>query len=153
YGGATTVVQQPISYDYSQPIDTTTAPPNDSVVNQGMSTFDQARAAFKQGDYDQALNLVDQALRQVPNDPTLHEFRALCLFALGRYQEEAAALYAVLSVGPGWDWATVISLYNDPNVYTQQLRALEDYRNHHHESAAPFFDLAYAFLTQGNYDA
>ena len=63
----------------------------------------------------------------MPNDPTLHEFRALALFALGRYDEAAAALYAVLSVGPGWDWSTLISLYGNPETYTQQLRALESY--------------------------
>ena len=45
------------------------------------------------------------------------------LFALKRYDEAAAALYAVLSVGPGWDWTTLISLYADPETYTQQLRA------------------------------
>ena len=59
----------------------------------------------------------------MPNDPTLHEFRRLVLFALDRYDEAAAALYAVLSVGPGWDWTTLISLYGDPETYTQQLRA------------------------------
>ena len=99
--GRTTVVQQPIIYDYSQPINATAPPPDESVTNQAMSTFDQAREAFKQGDYTSALDLTDQALRQMPNDPTLHEFRALALFALGRYDEAAAALYAVLSVGPG----------------------------------------------------
>ncbi len=125
----TTAVQQPIIYDYGQPIDATAAPPDDSVANQAVSTFDQAREAFKQGDYAHALDLADQSLRQMPNDPALHEFRALALFALGRYDEAAAALYAVLSVGPGWDWSTLISLYGNPDTYTQQLRALEIVRH------------------------
>ncbi len=64
------------SYDYAQPIDATAPPPEDSVTTQAMTTFDQAREAFKQGDYSRALDLTDQALKQVPNDPTLHEFRA-----------------------------------------------------------------------------
>ena len=150
YGGTNTVVQQPIIYDYSQPINATAPPPDESVTNQAMSTFDQAREAFKQGDYNTALNLTDQALRQVPNDPTLHEFRALVLFALGRYDEAAAALYAVLSVGPGWDWSTLISLYNNPETYTQQLRALESYVTQNPKSAAGRFVLAYHYLTEGH---
>jgi hypothetical protein len=33
----------------------------------------------------------------------------------------------VLSVGPGWDWTTLIGLYPSIDVYTTQLRALEDF--------------------------
>ncbi len=148
YGGA--AVQQPIVYDYSQPINAVADPPEDSVSNQAMTSFDQAREAFRQGDYTQALNLTDQSLRQMPNDPTLHEFRALVLFALGRYDEAAAALYAVLSVGPGWDWSTLIGLYGNPDAYTQQIRSLESYVNQHPTSAAARFVLAYHYLTQGH---
>ena len=85
------------------------------------------RASFKQGNYDQALAQTDAALKTLPSDTALHEFRALCLFALTRYDEAAATLYAVLSVGPGWDWATLVGLYPDVDVYTAQLRALEAY--------------------------
>ena len=53
--------------------------------------FDQARDAFKNGDYTSALSLADQALVQLPNDPALHEFRSLVLFALQRYEEAAVA--------------------------------------------------------------
>ena len=77
----------------------------------------------------------------MPNDPTLHEFRRQTLFALGRYDEAAAPLYAVLSAGPGWDWTTLISLYADPEAYTQQLRALEDYCTQNPNSAAGHFVL------------
>ncbi len=92
-----------------------------------MALFDAGRQSFHNGDYAGALQQTDQALAKLPNDTTLHEFRALCLFALGRYDEAAATLYAVLSVGPGWDWTTLISLYPNVDAYTTQLRALEDY--------------------------
>lgn len=77
----------------------------------------------------------------------------LCLFALGRYDEAAAALYAVLSVGPGWDWTTLIGLYPDINTYTAQLRALEGYCQSHTDSASARFVLSYHYLTQGYTDA
>ena len=38
------------------------------------------------------------------------------------YKEAAATLYAVLSVGPGWDWTTMIDLYPSEQVYESQLR-------------------------------
>jgi tetratricopeptide (TPR) repeat protein len=152
-GGPAAVAGQPIAYDYSQPINALTAPADESVTTAAMSTFDQARDAFAHGDYSGALSLADTALRQLPNDPTLHEFRALCLFALGRYNDTAAALYAVLSVGPGWDWTTLIGLYGNPESYNQQLRALEEFCNKNPQSAAGRFVLAYHYLTEGHPEA
>ena len=88
-------------------------------------------------------------MAKLPNDTTLHEFRALRLFALKRDDEAAAALYAVLSVGPGWDWTTLIGLYSDIDTYTTQLRTLEDYCRAHTDSASARFVLANHYLTQG----
>lgn len=146
------VVDQPV-YDYAQPIDTTSAAPAQSVTDQAVQLFDDARAFFMKGDYAQALTLTDQALATMPNDSALHEFRGLVLFALGRYDEAAAPLYAVLSVGPGWDWTTLISLYPGIDVYTTQLRALEAYCGQHRDSASGRFVLAYQYLAAGHNDA
>jgi tetratricopeptide (TPR) repeat protein len=154
YGGVgNAVAQQPVIYDYSQPINAQSAPPDESVSSPAMTAFDSAREAFKAADYPKALELVDQALKAMPNDATLHEFRGLTLFALKRYDEAAASLYAVLSVGPGWDWTTLISLYADPETYTQQLRALESDCSQNTQAASPRFVLAYHYMTQGNIDA
>jgi hypothetical protein len=139
-------------YDYAQPIDTVSAAPAADVTDPAMDAFAAARDAFKQGNYDQALAQTDAALTKLPNDTDIHEFRALCLFALGRYDDAAASLYAVLSVGPGWDWTTLIGLYSDVSVYTAQLRALESYCNAHPDSAPAFFTLAYQYLSQGHID-
>lgn len=124
-------------------------PPSDAAI----ATFDAARDAFRQGDYPTALKLVDQAIGTAPGDPVMHEFRALCLFAMGNYQQAATALYAVLSVGPGWDWTTVANLYPNVDVYTQQLRALEAYRQQHPDVPQARFVLAYHYLLQGYTDA
>jgi tetratricopeptide (TPR) repeat protein len=140
-------------YDYSQPINTVSAPESESVANPAMELFDAGRASFEQGNYADALQKTNDALAKLPNDTTLHEFRALCLFALERYDEAAATLYAVLSVGPGWDWTTLISLYPNVDVYTKQQRALEEYCNRHRESATARFVLAYHYLTQGHNEA
>ena len=131
-----------VVYDYSQPIVTYSepaAPATESAAPAGaealppgvsepaLSTFDQARVAFHEGDYKQALELANQTLKEMPTDAAVHEFLALCLFALGEYKPAAATLNAVLAVGPGWDWTTMSSLYADADVYTAQLRKLEQY--------------------------
>ncbi len=151
YYGGTTVVGVP--YDYSQPIDTVSAPASEAVADPAMTLFDAGRESFHQGDYAAALQKTDEALTKLPNDTTLHEFRALCLFALARYDEAAATIYAVLSVGPGWDWTTLISLYPSVDVYTSQLRALEEYCKANRQSASGRFVLVYHYLTEGFTDA
>ncbi len=83
----------------------------------------------------------------------MHEFRALCLFALKRYDEAAAVDYAVLTAGPGWNWSTLVGLYPDVDTYTNQLRALEAFVRANPSSASGQFLLAYHYLAQGNNDA
>ncbi|WP_165248267.1 tetratricopeptide repeat protein [Paludisphaera soli] len=139
------VVESAPAYDYSQPLTTTAAPEDDPALQ----TFADARSAFQAGDYPGALKLADEALKALPNDAALHEFRALCLFALKQYEQAAGVLYAVLAVGPGWDWTTMIGLYPSVDVYTAQLRALEEYRSAHPDSAPARFVLGYHYLTEG----
>jgi tetratricopeptide (TPR) repeat protein len=153
------------AYDYSQPIMSATpattqvassaAPPADqpSLADQSGELFDSSRASFMSGDYNAALGQVDQAIALMPNDPVLHEFRGLVLFALGKYKDAAAVDYAVLSAGPGWDWTTVSGLYPSVEVYTQQLRALEAYCKQNPTASDARFVLAYQYLTTGANDA
>ncbi len=148
-------------YDYSQPIVTyeqPAAPAADAslplgVSQAGMDAFNQARSAFYQGDYRQARSLSEKALTSMPGDALIHEFRALSCFALGDYPQAAATLNAVLAVGPGWDWTTMISLYPNVEIYTAQLRKLEDYARSRPASADSRFVLGYHYLTMGHSDA
>jgi tetratricopeptide (TPR) repeat protein len=151
-GEQQTVTVPAYSYDYSQPIDTQSAPPPEEVADPAIAKFDSARAAFGSGDYAGALRLTDEALKVLPNDATLHEFRALVLFAIGKYELAAGPLYAVLSVGPGWDWTTMASLYPDIDTYTGQLRKLESFIAANPNSTAGRFVLAYHYLTGGHTD-
>jgi tetratricopeptide (TPR) repeat protein len=136
--------------DYAQPLNTGEPPPDPATADPAIQTFDAGRAAFKEGNYALALQKTDEALKSLPTDAAIHEFRALCLFALKQYEQAAGTLYAVLSAGPGWDWTTLIGLYPSVDVYTEQLRALEDFRAAHLDSAPARFVLAYHYLTQGH---
>ena len=153
--------------DYSQPIVLAQSPamttadyapeaanngqpaPND----QAMSLFDTARQAFYDQDYPTALKTVEQALAILPNDAVLNEFRGVTLFAMKRYKDAAGVVYAVLSVGPGWDWTTLSALYANVDTYTEQLRALRDYVRANPNDPAARFLLAYQYLTCGSNDA
>jgi tetratricopeptide (TPR) repeat protein len=119
------------------------------VSQEAVDKFDQARAAFREGMYEKALKLTDEAAIHLPHDAVLHEFRSLVLFALKRYPESAAAIHAVLAVGPGWDGKTLSSLYPDMETYTAQLRACEAYRNSNQQAADVHFLLGYHYLTCG----
>src|ERR1043166_3343016 len=119
----------------------------------GMSDFDAARQAFYQGDYAGALAATNKALAAMPNDPIIHEFRALVMFAQQKYKDSAAGLYSVLSVGPGWDWTTLSALYPNVDAYTKQLRALEGYVKLNPQVSDARFVLAYHYMTMGSRDA
>lgn len=122
-------------------------------VRAGLKSFDAASEAFKKKDYDQALKLADEALNQLPIDAAVHQFRALVLFALGDYQQSAAAVYAVLAVSPGWDWTTMIGLYGDQEEYSRHLRALEAAHKKTPDSAAMAFLRGYHYATCRHFDA
>jgi uncharacterized protein (TIGR03066 family) len=145
--------------DYSQPLaveaPATTEQPVAAAETPapGMAEFDAARQAFYQGDYAGALAATDKALAKMPGDPIIHEFRALAAFALGKYKDSAAGLYSVLSVGPGWDWTTLSSLYPNVDAYTKQLRALEAYVKSNPKAGDAHFVLAYHYMTTGAKDA
>ncbi len=124
-------------------------PPPTAPQDPALIAFNGARDAFMQGDYQGALAQVNQALSQSPNDSVMQEFRATCLFAMQDYQQSAAALYSVLSSGPGWDWTTMSALYANNDVYTGQLRALEAYRNQNPNVAYAHFLLAYQYMLLG----
>lgn len=152
------IVVNGATIDYSQPI-VVAAPQAAATVQPSLADdpaaalLEGARGAFARGDYPAAMVQVNQAIAQKPNDPLLHEFRALILFATRQYKASAEAAYAVLSVGPGWDWATLSGFYPDVNVYTTQLRALEQYRNQNVNLPEIRFLLAYHYMSCGHPEA
>ena len=82
----------------------------------------------------------------------LHEFRAITLFALGRFADASSTLYPVLSIQPGMDWTTLSSLYTNINTYTAQLRALEADRDANPNNPADLFLLGYLYSSMGYKD-
>lgn len=145
-------------YNYSQPIPVyynaqTGVDPNATVANSASDSLDAAVGAFKQNNYDAALDLVNQGIKQQPDDAVLHEFRALVLFAKGDYQQAASTIHSVLAVGPGWDWTTLSGLYSDIGLYTTQLRSLEGFVKQNPQDAAGHFLLGYHYMSDGYPDA
>ncbi len=145
--------------NYSEPITVSAGkmPPGDEVAEKtaeekSSAALEASRASFKQGDYLAAMKSVDEAISFVPGDPAIHEYRALVLFALGKYGEAAGVLNPVLASGPGWDWTTMTGLYGSQTTYTDQLRKLEDYARAVPDNAAVRFLLGYHYLVCAHLD-
>jgi len=109
--------------------------------------------AFRNGEYEKSLDLLDRVVKEYPSDTAAHELRALNLFALGRYEESAATLNSLLAVAPGWNWETMSSLYPNIQTYEQQLRGLENAIKEKPDNAAARFVLGYHYLVAGHTDA
>jgi tetratricopeptide (TPR) repeat protein len=140
-------------YDYSRPLDVSARPVMGSTSRAAARKFDDARDAFRANDYPRALALIDEVIDALPNDADAHEFRGLTLFFLGRYDESATSLYAVLASGPGWDWPTLASLFLKTDEYTNRLRRLEAACNDRPDDPALRLILAYLYSCQGTSDA
>jgi len=146
----------PRGLDYSLPLPVPTEAQADktdeAVVSAAMACFDRARVYFKVGRYADATAEMDRAVRLLPGDRSMQEFRALTLFAREEYAAAAAGIYAVLSAGPGWDWNTMAGLYPDGETYTRQLRALEVHVRHYPTEGSGHFLLAYHYLVLNHLD-
>jgi Flp pilus assembly protein TadD len=148
-----------VVYDYSQPLVYTTPAPIDDgdqafvpEARPAADAAEAARTAFLQSDFNEAISQAERAIKAEPQDPVMHQLRALALFALSRFDEAAAVVHTVLATSPGWDWTTMIGFYQNADDYTKQLRALEHFRNSNEDNAAAHFLLAYHYITLGHTD-
>lgn len=143
-------------YNYSQPIPVSYSVETEYSPAEAQSAdeaLNQAVAAFRQDDYNGALDLADKGINRFTDDAVLHEFRSLVLFAKQDYQQSAATIHAILAIGPGWDWTTLSSIYDDVALYTTQLRTLEAYTKTHPQDGASQFLLAYHYMSCDHPDA
>jgi tetratricopeptide (TPR) repeat protein len=145
---------------YTQPVSVAAAahPPGDEQATELAETksnaaLEQSRAAFRKGDYLAASKAVDEALAHTPGDVTLHEYRALVFFALGKYSDAAGVLNPVLASGPGWGWDTMVGLYTTTSTYDDQLRRLEDHVKSSPEKADARFLLGYHYMVCGHMES
>ena len=149
----------PVYLNYSQPVINVAqaVPETDSqparLPESAATTFDKATEDFKAGNYKAALSGVEKSIAAFPKDVVMHEFRALCLFALRDYQQASAVMHSLLASGPGWDWTTLSSLYPDIDIYKGQLQALADKSAANPKDASVMFLLGYHQMTAGESDA
>ena len=159
YPVRTQVAYHGSNFDYSQPITrvaVNTAPENEEagaeINRKSESIIAESQSAFKERNYLVALELADKAIAESPGDGALHEYRALVLFALGKYGDAAGVLNPVLASGPGWSWTTMVALYDSQNTYTDQLQRLEAYTEEKADEADTHFLLGYHYMVCGHTD-
>ncbi|MEI6676745.1 MAG: hypothetical protein WCO57_16360, partial [Verrucomicrobiota bacterium] len=151
---------QNTTINYAQPVSVSAAanPPGDEATTKIAETksaeaTERSRTAFKQGDYVSALKSADEAISYTAGDVTLHEYRALVMFALGKYADAAGVLNPVLASGPGWGWETMVGFYDSSSTYDAQLRKLEDYVKGKPNGAEGHFLLGYHYLVSDHMDS
>jgi len=142
---------------YQEPITTVaeqTAPADEAAAEKmaesSESYIEKSQEAFKTNDYLAALDYANKAVGESPGDGALHEYRALVLFALGKFGEAAGVLNPVLVGSPGWDWTTMIKVYDAQETYVKQLQALENYVRGNDGSADGHFLLGYHYMVCGH---
>jgi len=142
---------------YAQPVSVAAAanPPGDEASAKLAETksneaLERSRVAFRKGDYLTASKAVDEALAFTPSDVTLHEYRALVFFALGKYADATGVLNPVLASGPGWSWDTMIGFYGASATYEDQLRKLEAHVKSTPDKADGHFLLGYHYMVCGH---
>lgn len=147
-GGCATKVRPTYHPTYRTVTTHAKAPANDARTYVALAKRD-----FAAGRYPQALVSVDKALKLLPKDANLHQFRSLCLFAQAEYKPAAAAAYTAFTLGNAWTWETLRSFYNGTNQYTAQYHLLAKAAKYAPESADTHFLLAYHHLMLGHRDA
>lgn len=147
-------------FAYDEPISTIAAryPAGDedqskTSAEKSSIALERSRSSFKDEDYLAALKSVDEAIAFVPGDSSLHEYRALVLFALGQYGDAAGVLNTVLASSPGWDYKTMISMYRVETTYNGQLTKLESYVDSKPDAADARFVLGYHHMVGGDLDS
>ncbi|MBK1880916.1 tetratricopeptide repeat protein [Luteolibacter pohnpeiensis] len=142
---------------YTEPVSVAAAshPPGDEgevalAEEKSDTALTRSMDAFKSGDYSAASKAIDEALAYTPSDVTLHEFRALVFFALGKYADATGILNPVLASGPGWSWDTMIGFYPTESEYDTQLRKLEAYAKNSPDRADAHFLLGYHYMVCGH---
>ncbi len=120
-----------------------------SAEERSIRLFADARMEFKRRRFDRALELSEQAIPLNPDDVILHEFYALCLFALAQYDDAAIVLNSLLAVSSGMDLETLEELYDSPDTYRLQRQMLEDHVQGDSGDVSARFVLAYHLIVAG----
>jgi tetratricopeptide (TPR) repeat protein len=119
----------------------------------GNQFYDDALAAFRRADYQEAARLAAHALIDMPREARGHELMSLAMFALGNYPAAAMEAHAAVVLGPVADWSTLYSYYENLPAYTTQLETLAKYAHAHSSSMSAWFLLAYHNLMMGHMKA
>jgi hypothetical protein len=149
YSPASAVISQP-EVAQAQYVDPPTTAQPAGENDAGADYFAQSSAAFKSGQYKDALRLANHAAVESPQNPKAHEMMSLALFASADYRGAAAEAHAALAFGPPADWETLYGYYGDDALYTNQLRALEKYSHENPTAADARFVRAYQYLMMGH---
>ena len=123
---------------------------NSNTVNQFQ---EQAKAAFRQGQYRDATHLAAHAAVDEPKSSNVHLLLVLSMFASGQYRGAAMEAHSVVLLGKTPEWNTVYDFYGDVEPYTNQVRALEKYTGEKPKQPEGHFLLGFLYMVGGYRDS
>ena len=138
-----------VPYTAAYPPDTTAAIAPSS-GGESTDFYQQAVAAFRQGDYRNSVRLAGHASIDDGRNPNVHMVLMLGLFATGDYRGAAMEAHAVAALGKVPDWATLFGFYGAVEPYTEQLRKLEQFTRDNPKAAEAKFLLGFQYMMEGH---
>ncbi len=117
-------------------------PPADFTLRGDAPAAPDAAAAFNAGNYQQALEQLQQRLAAQPDDLEAQFFAALCQLELKNYAAATAAFQAISAGASAWSdearWYLALSHLrsNDPAKCAEVLRQIPDTSSHYAEAQA-----------------
>jgi hypothetical protein len=123
------------------------------ISDAGIRSLDEAKRAFRLGNYCETLRKTDLALRTMGDNGDLEQMRSAAFFAMADYRSAADAAHRALARGPAWQWKTLRKLYAKTESYSEQLRKLEKAVATDPQRADQHLLLGYHYLMLGRPDA
>jgi len=116
---------------------------------EGTRFLRQAEAAFRNGNYDEAVRLANHAAIEMPRNGRVFLFMGQALFAMGQYGPAAGAIHQGMALLDPSEWGSVVrnfrNYYGNANDYTEQLRKLERFVADKPDAAYAHFLVGYHY--------
>ena len=114
-----------------------------------------ARTAFEEGEIDQALGLIDEAIAQDPDHGPLHYRRGNVLAGARRWEEAGEAYERALAIDPDtWEvYSAMMHVWNRTDRCDEAIARLEDFLSRHPDHARAIYARGFCHYRDGRTEA
>ena len=146
------VVVQPVVQAAKVPVQEVPAArpdvPASSSSADGVAYKRRAEAAFRAGNYREALRHANHAIVELPRDGKLYLLTAQALLAVGDYRSAAAAIHQGVSLLDAEEWGYVVKDFDrfyQGDAFVRHIKQLDEYIEKNPQSAYAYFVRGYEY--------